>query len=314
MLLQESTTTGIVSQKLFELFRKINDRRIFFIEPGGNFGDHLIYKGAYKLAAVAGLQYTVLSFAEFEQRKFTADDTLYIHGGGGFVPWWSGKPMKMLKKLSAEFQGTLIVGPTTFSQDADYIRGVLKDCLGSHRFKELFMFTREEVSYGILKEHLTSPAQIFCDHDTALNLIKSDLVKDQDPPKRYTIYAIRQDKERPEGQGYNYLSWLDPIDVSSTFEEWLMFHRRARTIVTNRTHSTIVGTILGIPTIMLPNSYHKNRSVWEFSLRQRGVEWRDHIECGTINRWIENNALMKQKFTSRRYRKLLNMRLNVLGF
>jgi exopolysaccharide biosynthesis predicted pyruvyltransferase EpsI len=314
MLEQESKTAGVVSHKLLELFQRFNDRRIFFIEPGGNFGDHLIYKGAYKLAAVAGLQYTVLSFEEFQEKKFDPSDTLYIHGGGGFVPWWSGKPMKMLKKLSQEFRGTLIVGPTTFSQDTEYIRGVLKDCLGSHRFKDLFMFTRENVSYGILKEQLSCPAHILCDHDTALNLVKSDLVHDEDPPKRYTIHAIRQDKERPAGQGYNYLSWLDPIDVSSSFEEWLLFHRRAKTIITNRTHSTILGTVLGIPTVMLPNSYHKNRSVWEFSLRERGVEWRDRIDCGPINRWIENNESVKRRFTSRRYRKLLNLRLNTLGF
>jgi exopolysaccharide biosynthesis predicted pyruvyltransferase EpsI len=306
---------GVVSLKLLDLFQRFSDRDMFFIEPGGNFGDHLIYKGAYKLAKVAGLRYDILTFAEFEQRRFGPHDILYIHGGGGFVPWWSGKPMRMLKKLADEFTGTLIIGPTTFSQDGEYIKAVLKDCIGQNHFKELFMFTRDEVSLGIIQKYLPCQAQIACDHDTALNLVAADLLKGQAPVLgKYTLYAIRQDKERPADQPYNYFSWLDPIDVASSFEEWLNFHRRARKIITNRTHSTIVGTILGIPTVMLPNSYHKNRSVWEFSLRQRGVQWLDRIECGPLNQRIDGNNRLKELFTKRKYRKLLELRLNCLGF
>jgi exopolysaccharide biosynthesis predicted pyruvyltransferase EpsI len=311
---QQTTTNGIVSRKLLDVFQRFSDRKIFFIEPGGNFGDHLIYKGAYKLAKAAGLDMTVLSFAEFEQKKFGPADTLYIHGGGGFVPWWSGKPMKMLKKLSQEFLGTLIVGPTTFSDDAEYIRTVFNDCIGGHNFKELFMFTRDLLSFAILEKHLPCRAHIACDHDTALNLTKADLVQGEHPAGGYTLYALRQDKERPASQPYDYLSWLDPIDVSSSFEEWLQFHWRAKKIVTNRTHSTIVGMILGIPTVMLPNSYHKNRSVWEFSLRDRGVQWLDHIDVGGFNGRIETSPRLKNFFTSRKYRKLLKLRLNYLGF
>ncbi len=303
----------IVSKELFTLFQRWAGREMYFIEPGGNFGDHIIYKGAYKLARLAKLQYKVLTFAEFEQKKFDSQDILYIHGGGGFVPWWSGKPMKMLKRLSNEFQGILILGPTTFSEDHEYIRTVFNDCIGQHSFKELFIFTRERLSFEILKKYLPSRADIFLDHDTAINLVKTDLVQ-RDYPAKHTIYAIRHDKERPQSQRYNYFSWLDPIDASTSFDEWVRFHIQAKKLITNRTHSTILGTILGVPTIMLPNSYHKNRSIWEFSLKQRGVEWLDHVDCGKIHSFIEGNNLLRRCFTSRSYRKLLKFRLNQFGF
>jgi exopolysaccharide biosynthesis predicted pyruvyltransferase EpsI len=304
----------VVSSRLFETFQRYSDRKFSFIESGGNFGDHLIYKGAYKLARLADLKFDALTFNDFESRVFLPNEVIYIHGGGGFVPWWSGKPMKMLKKLSQEFLGTLIVGPTTFSDDAEYMRTVFNDCIAGHNFKELFMFTRDQLSFAILQKHLPCRAHIACDHDTALNLTKADLVQGEHPAGGYTLYALRQDKERPAAQPYDYLSWLDPIDVSSSFEEWLQFHWRAKKIVTNRTHSTIVGMILGIPTVMLPNSYHKNRSVWEFSLRDRGVQWLDHIDVGGFNGRIETSPRLKNFFTSRKYRKLLKLRLNYLGF
>jgi exopolysaccharide biosynthesis predicted pyruvyltransferase EpsI len=314
MMKQENTKPYIASHKLLEVLQRFSGRSIFFIEPGGNFGDHLIYKGAYKLAQAGGVPFTILTFEEFQVKKFGPNDVVYIHGGGGFVPWWSGKPMKMLKKLSEEFLGTLILGPTTFSEDAGYIQTVLKDCLGSNNFKELFVFTRDQISFAIIQKHLPCQATVICDHDTALNLVKEDLIQGAVPHGKYVLFAIRQDKERPASQPFDYFSWLDPIDVSSSFEEWLGFHARARKIVTNRTHSTIVGSILGIPTVMLPNSYHKNRSVWEFSLRDRGVEWLDHLECGPVNRMIEGNTRLKDLFTRRKYRKLLKLRLNHLGF
>jgi hypothetical protein len=33
---------------------------------------------------------------------------------------------------------------------------------------------------------------------------------------------------------------------------------------------------------LLPGSYHKNRSVWEFSLKERGVEWRDRLDASPV--------------------------------
>jgi exopolysaccharide biosynthesis predicted pyruvyltransferase EpsI len=311
-MLEQKDIAGetIASKQLLNLFQRFSGHKIIFVEPGGNFGDYLIYKGAFKLAALAGLRYESVTFAQFQAKSFAPDEVVYIHGSGGFVPMWSGTPMKILAKLAREFKGTVILGPSTFSEDADYVKTILHESLDGAQFKKLFIFVRELTSYKVVQRCLAAEAELLCDHDTALNLVRSDLTS-QTKCGKHVLYAIRQDKERLESQSYNYVSWVDLISVCPSFDEWVRCHGRAKKIVTNRTHSTIMGSILGIPTVMLPNSYHKNRSIWEYSLEQRGVQWVDRIDCDAINEAIENNAALKKFFTSRLYRKLSELKFNV---
>jgi len=300
---------GIVSKKLFDIFQRFSDREFIFAEPGGNYGDYLIYKGAYKLAKSANLKFTALKFSEFHKRTYSDETIIYIHGSGGFVPWWFDSGIEVIKKISQEFKGFLILGPTTFSDDIDFLKPALYDCMGNSHFKKLFIFAREQKSYSILEKCLPCPAEVICDHDTALNLVMSDLSTGAKPSGRYDLYAMRYDKERPTGQFYNYFFWLDPIDASSSFAEWVDFHAHAKKIITNRAHSAILGNILGIPTVMLPNNYHKNRSIWENSLNDRGVQWSEQIDCSFLNRVIEANPALRRVFTSYKYRKILKFRL-----
>jgi exopolysaccharide biosynthesis predicted pyruvyltransferase EpsI len=311
----EGNPVGIQTRQLLAVFGDLPRRHVSFVEPGGNFGDYLIWKGAYKTAELAQVPYAVVSYEQLMQRRTGPDDVIYIHGGGGFVPWWSGKPMKMLAKLSAEFRGTLILGPTTFSDDEAYIREVFRNCFHGASFKRFFLFAREKTSFDLVKKTTSLPCrtEIILEHDTAFNLLREDVLADDVERSGHVCYAIRHDKERPEGQGFNYLSWIDPIDISDTFEQWVRFHARSNALVTNRTHSAILGAILGIPTTMLPNGYHKNRSIWEHSLSERGVQWRESIDCPRINRTIERDDLLRSIFTSRKYRKLLKIKQDWMG-
>ncbi len=309
----EKAQENIISRQVFDVFRRFVDRHIVFVEPGGNHGDHLIYKGAYKLARLANIKYTIYDFDAFQAEKFLPEQVVYVHGGGGFVPWWSGKTMQILKKLTSEFRGSFILGPTTFSDNREYLRKILDDCLGGNDFRGLYVFTRDRSSYEILKAYMPCAGEIICDHDTALNLVRSDLLPEP-PAGKYVFYALRDDKERSFEQDYDYLRWVDPVKVSSTFEKWLYLHARAKKLITNRTHSAILGSILGIPTVMLPNSYHKNRSVWEFSLAERGVEWQEKISRSPWNNFIGKNKWLKAVCTSRGFKKAVIYRLKLLGF
>ena len=68
---------------------------------------------------------------------------------------------------------------------------------------------------------------------------------------------------------------LDPVFFCKDFTHWVRLHMGAKSIITNRTHSSILGTILGKETTLFPSSYHKNLSVWEYSLKKRNVQWAD---------------------------------------
>ncbi|PKN26922.1 MAG: hypothetical protein CVU64_16890 [Deltaproteobacteria bacterium HGW-Deltaproteobacteria-21] len=286
----------IVSKTLFDLFRRLSSHSFLFIEPGGNSGDSLIYKGAYKLAARAQLQYEAVRHEEIIDRlnEVPSDKVVYIHGSGGFVPLWSGRPSIALRRLVATFNGTIILGPSTFSEDVDYLKESLINFISDGRCRKVFIFAREHTSYLVLKQWLPSWVELLEDHDTALNLQAQDFDITR-LEQIYALYAIRADKERSPKQKMDiFSSRLDPVLCCRSFEEWFLLHARAKEIVTNRLHSSILGSILGKRTTLLPNSYHKNRSLWEFSLKSRGVLWREALPVNPLNEWLSNQSLIRR--------------------
>ena len=101
--------------------------------------------------------------------------------------------------------------------------------------------------------------EVIHDHDTALNLTLSDF--ETSGVSHMRLIALRRDKEAPPA-----LVPPDSIDLVRScecFEDWLSLHTAAEEIVTNRLYSAIVGVILGHSVTLLPNSYFKNRAVWE---------------------------------------------------
>lgn len=295
-----SNEAAIMSKRLLSVLKEYRGRKFVLVEPGGNHGDYLIYKGFHKLAQLAGLDCVANTDYDFKSAKVSSDSVVYIHGCGGYVPLWVGGP-ESLQSVLSNHRGVVILGPTTFSDDLNYISQVFANCLKDNVSKRIVIFAREQKSLGVLREFMPSYVDIDIDHDTALNLSKEDMLK-QNVIQKYKMYGIRGDKEMSRDTIYNYLRWLDPINVCSTFDEWIMFHAQAKEIVTNRTHSSILGSILGIPTTLLPNSYHKNRSIWEYSLQSRGVQWKDQLSGGWINKVIESRGRLRSFFTSSKYR------------
>ncbi|MCC6444206.1 MAG: polysaccharide pyruvyl transferase family protein [Armatimonadetes bacterium] len=148
--------------------------------------------------------------------------------------------------------------------------------------EDIYIFTRDCKSYETLEEIFPKQLNLQLEHDTALNLFADDFGPGVSR-FRYALYAIREDKEGVRPIERDLLSvWLDPIMHCSSFEHWIVLHRRAKRIITNRLHSSIAGAIFGVPMILTANSYHKNRSVWEHSLCQRGVQWADEIPVGKL--------------------------------
>jgi len=302
-----SVNNPIVSTTLFDLFRQLSSHAFLFIEPGGNSGDSLIYKGAYKLAAQAHLQYKAARHEEVIDRIYAVpnDNVIYIHGSGGFVPLWSGKPSAALRKIVSTFNGIVILGPSTFSKDVDYLKKSFINSISEGQSRKLFIFTREHTSYLVLKRCLPSWVELLEDHDTALNLQASDFDTSRIKQK-YSFYAIRADKEMCPTQKMNvFSSRLDPAPYCRSFEEWFLLHARAKEIVTNRLHSSILGSILGKCTTLMPNSYHKNRSVWEFSLASRDVNWRESLPVDPLSTWLSNRSFIRRLRFSRFTEKLI---------
>ncbi|MFA5038103.1 MAG: polysaccharide pyruvyl transferase family protein [Candidatus Omnitrophota bacterium] len=267
----------VVSEKLFSLFKRYRPNKFVFVKPGGNYGDELIYKGAEKLALLAGLDFTSLTHEEFLKSVLPKDTVIYIHGGGGFVTWWSGSPEEILVKAVSTPGSIVISGPQTFWDNRPYLSNLTNKVKKANKARQLFIFTRERASYEAIKDGFSSTdIHVEHDHDTAFNLESPDLVIGQEAEKRYCLFAVRQDRESPEGQAVKVRAFalkLDPINYCQSFHHWVDLHARSRVIIANRLHSAVLGHILKIPTILLGNNYHKNRSVWEYSLESRDIKW-----------------------------------------
>ena len=280
----------VVSQRLFSLFQDYRASPWLFVGAGGNFGDQLIYRGAEKLASRAGICFEQIPHQRFMVSSYSKRTIVYIHGGGGFTTWWSGRPIQAFRKAVTSHPGVTVLGPQTFQIDAPFLRQTIVADTDRSIASRLVVFTREAASYAALQPHLPDTVELYCDHDTALNLSPQDLKPKPLPRCGYVLYAIRTDKEAVAFKQRDPTQiWLDPVPYARSFQHWVDVHARARRIVTNRLHSAIAGMVLGIPTTLLPNSYHKNRSVWEYSLRMRGVQWADEMPSSMrwrTNRWV----------------------------
>lgn len=220
--------------------------------------------------------------------SYDDETVIYLHGSGGYNPWWSGTPMKELKKASETHRGILIQGPSTVHTDEDFLQKYISDPLSETSLEKIFFYTRECTSYDVLKSVLPGQVDLQTDHDTALHLEASEIPGADDGAGAHTFYAIRNDKESRAvtRKRKPFRMWFDPVSSSSSFEEWVGHHARAGAVVTNRLHSAVVSTILVKPTVLLPNSYHKNRSVYEFSLADRGAEWKEKIDTTTLDQFL----------------------------
>ncbi len=292
-----SPQRALASREVFALFERYRDLSFLLVEPGGNHGDYLIYRGAEILAQEAGIRFRSLSHKEFMASPPEKNTVVYIHGSGGYCPWWTQTPVLELRKAVSEFTGPVILGPTTFHADRDFFQETIAADLKTPR-EDIHVIAREKTSYAAIEEVLPKGVNLLLDHDTALNCTAEDLFpgprRKRPAPyaiARYSLYAIRQDKEAFGEVEQNPLAVrIDAGEQCYDFLHWAGVHRWAREIVTNRLHSSILGAIFGIPTTLLPNRYHKNRSVWEFSLRERGVQWAENVPLTGWAKAIKRNA------------------------
>ena len=257
---------------VMEAFR---EREMLFVEPGGNWGDDLIYLGAYALARRLGVRWRRLTHDEFLAAPVVPEIPVYVHGGGGFNFFCSGKAPSAFFHAIRRYRSAVVLGPTTVDDAQDYVESTLLPGLEHRAASSIVMFAREATTLGALRGRLPEDIALHLDDDTALQLSAGEALESRPMESRYVLLAMREDNEaplhgpRPGMAGVR----LDPAYYARSFDHWLRIHALASRIVTNRTHSAIIGAVLNKPTVMFGGAYHKNRSIWEYSLRRRGIEW-----------------------------------------
>lgn len=92
-------------------------------------------------------------------------------------------------------------------------------------------------------------------------------------------YFFRKDIE---GTGIPKENFLDPVrraDMAgrSRLPKYFELAASCEEIYTNRLHFAIASMILERKVTLFPNSYHKNKGVYDLWLRGRGCEWREKL-------------------------------------
>jgi len=256
--------------KLNQTFKENKDQKWIFITQGGNQGDHMIYAGARKLADRHKLDYREVKMGRGNMLtpKIAEDTTIYIQGGGGWCTWWNWTP-RLVNHIAETYPNNhIIVGPSTVALQDWYIDKWLPT-------KKITFIAREDTTYNYMKKR---NVDLHLDQDTALHLKKGDKwltpLLQGDSVEPFKLAAIREDPESPDKlpESVDLGDYDIVIDPCQT-KLWGQLHVYATEILTNRSHSAILGAILGKKTKMFKGKYHKNRSIWKHSLEKRGVEW-----------------------------------------
>lgn len=286
--------------KLADVFAEHGQRAFVFVRPGGNWGDHLIYWGAEYLADRIGLDWTGVDVEDFDPTMIDAAAAVYVHGGGGINPWCSGRAARALLLALESEAAVVIQGPTTYDDDGDYVGRFLASLAQQSVEDRLTVFARERQTLSLLQADDRVACRLGIDDDTAFHITAEAFrARAGIAHGRYPLCITREDNEAPQQHGLACGGIrLDPAVFANSFEHWLRIHAAAKRIVSNRTHSAIAGAILGVPTTIQGGSYHKNRSIWEYSLRPRGVDWSTgegsdqsgwRAWAGRLKRWVANS-------------------------
>jgi exopolysaccharide biosynthesis predicted pyruvyltransferase EpsI len=219
-------------------------RRVGYVRPHGHVGDALIETAMVQLFAEFGVDWAPLDL----DAPFDVDTVVF--GGGGSMGKRS--PQNHALRTRALALGVpVVVLPQSFTDRED------------RPFTQVFV--RERASLGLCPTATLAP-------DLALGLA----CPAPPPPVQDLGIFLRRDQERT---GRRLRLARDPAVLCQRPEELLTLVARYRRIITDRLHCAIAGLHAGRDVTLLPNNYHKNRSMHETWLAGLGCRFAESVEA-----------------------------------
>jgi exopolysaccharide biosynthesis predicted pyruvyltransferase EpsI len=230
-------------QAFAEVFEPLQGKRIGFVRPLGNVGDELIHTATFQLLDAFGIDWKIIDPAG------DADVEHIVFGGGGNMGTLYRNNWQLRSQvLRLGLPVTILPQSFTSQEDRPYAR----------------VYVRERASLKYAPQATLAP-------DLALGL---DLAGRTAPSRGVGVF-VRKDQERTVAR-----PWLsrDPVRLCRTPLEYLRLAAAYRHVVTDRLHFAICGLLAGRRVTLLPNSYHKNRSMYETWLQGLGCEFAWSVE------------------------------------
>lgn len=285
----------------FESFLAENrDKKIYVISPGGNCGDALIHMGlvkklkdvnadyiymnleeVYKKRISVGVKYllNIASYkagldSPFRLFKIPREVELILFEGGGYMnDLYYG--LVLLKEILKDSKKTPVaVAPNSFW----FRKANFKNLFASER--PVTFFCREKYSYALLSEmHLPENVEVHLSKDTSLYLTREDLARFiLSKARKNNLVCFRSDRESiiPKRVKQQIIKGVKEnssnilvADISKwgSLKAYVSVVANSSKIYTDRLHVAIVAHVLRKEFTLFSNCYHKNRGVYEYSLK-----------------------------------------------
>lgn len=224
------------------LLALLRGKRWGYYQLPGNVGDYLIAEGTFALFRRNHIEFGMWS----EPYNF---DGLLISGGGNIGGYYQNirNIRTTLLNNARKLGKQVIILPQSVIPGGE--NEVFPD--------DVTLFCREWISARFYKN------SIFCPDLALAHPIVSG------HHRNGSLIALRRDGESV----FHSHNFEDPIDFTDDVDEYLTRASCFSEIITDRLHFAIAGLLAGCRVTLLPNSYHKNRAMWESSLCFLGCDW-----------------------------------------
>ncbi len=265
-----------------------------------NVGDSAIWLGALELFRRLGAgkpSYTccVDTYDADSLRRSVGDGSIFLSGGGNFGGLYPAHQALRSRVVSDFPDHPIVQLPQTLRFEHEEARVATRDFLSSH--PDFTLFVRDRQSLTLARDGLGVRTSIAPDLAFALPCSPRS-----DPPEQDVVWLLRTDDETQGGRfeptdGREPVDWpADPRGGLFRIQRHLTRrvaanpHRRwparrlrrtyapvavrrlgrgykllaaGRNVVTDRLHGHVLCVLLGIPHVLLDNSYGKNRAIFE---------------------------------------------------
>lgn len=230
------------------LFEPLQGKRIGFVQMDGNAGDNLIHAATLHLFRTFEINaYEIKSDGLDDKSIADKFDEIIISGGANIGSLYPQCVAQRQAVLAHDLPTTIF--PQSFTSKDEDISS----------YKQVYV--RERTSLKIDPSLILAP-------DLALGYEDVNTVM---PPEFETGLFLREDVER-KVQDDN-LSICDPASICWHPTDYLNLASRFSHVYTDRLHFAIAALITGRQATLLPNTYYKNRAMYETWLADLGCHW-----------------------------------------
>ena len=249
---------------IIPFLKKYSNKKIIYIPNPGNAGDSLIVLGTFTLFNKLDLNYEIGNI-----NKLYNNEILFYAGGGNLVGIYNSCKNFILKNQE---KNTIVVLPHTINNEDKLIQNLSEN---------VTLLCREINSYEYVKKHIKNKNNIFVFKDMAF-YIDAQYLKNFQKKGKGSCNCFRLDAERTSikiPDKNNDISQSLRHGISNNTSNLNVIHETCKKVFnyladyeeinTNRLHVAIAGLLLNKKVNLYPNSYWKNKAIYEYSIKDK---------------------------------------------